>query len=89
MNRGECEYLFTNSFYSLSGAMGTLDNEIRALARGRQAVMICGEPGTGKEQIARFLYLNSPLVNRPMVVVSCAKVMIRDGIFCWITIILL
>lgn len=74
MNRGECEYLFTNSFYSLSGAMGTLDNEIRALARGRQAVMICGEPGTGKEQIARFLYLNSPLVNRPMVVVSCAKV---------------
>lgn len=74
MNRGECEYLFTNSFYSLSGAMGTLDNEIRALARGRSAIMICGEQGTGKEQIARFLYLNSPLVNRPMVVVSCTKV---------------
>lgn len=74
MNRGECEYLFTNSFYSLSGAMGTLGNEIRALARGRSAVMIYGEPGTGKEQIARFLYLNSSLVNRPMVVVSCAEV---------------
>lgn len=25
MNRGECEYLFMNSFYSISGAMGTLD----------------------------------------------------------------
>lgn len=73
MNRGECEYLFTNSFYSLSGAMGTLDKEIRALARGRSAVMICGEPGTGKEQIARFLYLNSPLANRPLVVISCTK----------------
>ena len=74
MNRGECEYLFTNSFYSLSGAMGSMDKEIRALARGRSAVVICGEPGTGKEQIARFLYLNSPLVNRPLVVVSCTKI---------------
>ena len=72
MNRGECEYLFTNSFYSLSGAMGTLDAEIHSLAAVRQPVMISGEPGTGKEQIARYLYLHSPLVNKPMVVVNCA-----------------
>lgn len=72
MNRGECEYLFTNSFYSLSGAMGTLDTEIQSLAAVRQPVMISGEPGTGKEQIARYLYLHSPLVNKPMVVVNCA-----------------
>ena len=72
LNRGECEYLFTNSFYSLSGAMGTLDNEIRALAQMKQPIMISGEPGTGKEQIARFLYLNSSLVNHPMVVVNCS-----------------
>ena len=72
MNRGECEYLFTNSFYSLSGAMGTLDTEIQSLATVRQPVMISGEPGTGKEQIARYLYLHSPLVNKPMVVVNCA-----------------
>lgn len=72
MNRGECEYLFTNSFYSLSGAMGTLDTEIQSVAAVRQPVMISGEPGTGKEQIARYLYLHSPLVNKPMVVVNCA-----------------
>ena len=72
LNKGECEYLFTNSFYSLSGAMGTLDNEIRALAQMKQPILISGEPGTGKEQIARFLYLNSALVNHPMVVVNCA-----------------
>lgn len=71
MNRGECEYLFTNSFYSLSGAMGTLDTEIQSMAAVRQPVMISGEPGTGKEQIARYLYLHSPLVNKPMVVVNC------------------
>ena len=72
MNRGESEYLFTNSFYSLSGAMGTQDAEIQSLACVRQPIMISGEPGTGKEQIARYLYLHSSLVNKPMVVVNCA-----------------
>ena len=72
MNRGECEYLFTNSFYSLSGALGALGAEIESLSSVRQPIMISGEPGTGKEQIARYLYLHSPLVNKPMVVVNCA-----------------
>ena len=72
LNRGECEYLFTNSFYSLSGAMGTLDTEINSLACIRQPILISGEPGTGKEQIARYLYLHSSLANRPMVVINCA-----------------
>ena len=81
LNKGECEYLFTNSFYSLSGAMGTLDNEIRALAQMKQPVIICGEPGTGKEQIARYLYLNSSLVNHPMVVVNCAMMNDRSWDF--------
>ncbi|MEW4411984.1 PrpR N-terminal domain-containing protein [Clostridium sp. AN503] len=71
MNRGECEYLFMTSFYSISGAMGTLDSEIRTLAAVRQPVMIRGEAGTGKEQIARYLYLHSPLANKPFVLVNC------------------
>lgn len=74
MNKGECEYLFMNSFYSISGAMGTQDAKIRALAAARQPVMISGEPGTGKEQIARFLYLHSPLANKPFVVINCELV---------------
>ena len=72
LNQGECEYLFSNSFYSLSGAMGTQDAEINALAAVRQPLFICGEPGTGKEQIARYLYLHSSLANRPFIVVNCA-----------------
>ena len=36
LNKGECEYLFANSFYSLSGAMGTQAAEIRSLALLRQ-----------------------------------------------------
>ena len=72
MNRGECEYLFTNSFYSLSGALGALGTEIESLSSVRQPIMISGVPGTGKEQIARHLYLHSSLVNKPLVVVKCA-----------------
>jgi len=71
MNKGECEYLFMNSFYNISGAMGMLDTEIQMLAAVRQPIMIRGEPGTGKEQIARFLYLHSPLANKPFVLVNC------------------
>ena len=71
-NKGECEYLLSSSFYSISGAMGPLDTEIQAIATARQPVMITGEEGTGKEQIARFLYLRSPLVNSTFVSVNCA-----------------
>lgn len=71
MNKGECEYLFMNSFYSISGAMGALGTELQTLTAVRQPVMISGEPGTGKEQIARFLYLHSSLVNKPFVLVNC------------------
>ena len=41
--------------------MGTQAAEIRSLALLRQPVFIYGEPGTGKEQIARYLYLHSSL----------------------------
>lgn len=71
MNRGECEYLLTNSFYSISGAMGSMGNEIRTIASVRQPVLIIGETGTGKEQIARYLYLHGSLVNKPFVLVNC------------------
>ncbi len=74
LNRGECEYLFMNSFYSLSGAMGSLDIEVQSLTGLRQPILILGEPGTGKEQIARYLYLHSALANRPFVVINCAAV---------------
>lgn len=64
--------LFMNSFYNISGAMGELDLRLSAIAPTRQPVMIVGETGTGKEQIARALYLRSPRVKNPFVVLDCA-----------------
>lgn len=71
-DKSECEHLFNNSFYNLSGALGELDGNISSLAASRQSVMIVGENGTGKEQIARLLYLRSSLSNKPYVVIDCA-----------------
>lgn len=71
-SKSECEHLFHNSFYNLSGALGELENRITSLAATRQPVMILGEAGTGKEQIARLLYLRSSMSSKPFVLVDCA-----------------
>ena len=71
-NQSECEHLFMDSFYSVTGAMGELASVLPSVASIRQPVMILGENGTGKEQIARALYLRSPLSSRPFVVADCA-----------------
>ncbi len=69
--RVECEHLFMNSFYSLSGAMGELDATVSSLALSRESVLIAGEIGTGKEQIARALYLRGVNTSNPFLVFNC------------------
>ena len=71
MLRPECEQLFSTSFYSTSGAMGELEQRISSIALSRQPVMILGEAGTGKEQIARLVYLRSRHTAKPFVTVNC------------------
>ncbi len=66
----ECENLFMNSFFSISGSMGTMKPMLDSMAASGRPVMIMGEMGTGKEQIARYLYLNSRFRTRPQVVVD-------------------
>ncbi len=68
----EVAQLFMNSFYSVSGAMGDLDKQVNSIATTRQPVMILGEAGTGKEQIARALYLRGTQVKSPLIVIDCS-----------------
>lgn len=72
-NETEVTQLFMSSFYSLSGAMGAVEHDIDSIAATRQPVMILGEKGTGKEQIARALYLRSPWVKSPFIVIDCGN----------------
>ena len=72
-NRQECEYLFHSSLYSISGVLGELDTTVQSVAITRQPVVVLGEPGTDKDQIARLLYLRSKLCTNTFVVVDCAS----------------
>lgn len=71
MNKSECEYTVQNSFYSISGAMGTLSDEINSYSRSKMPLMLIGENGTGKEQIAKYIYLKGAMTNRPFVIINC------------------
>ena len=69
----ECEQLFSNSFFTISGSMGDLEQRLTAIAESGHPVMIVGEGGTGKEQIARALYLHSRLRNHPFIQVDGSR----------------
>ena len=71
INKNECEFLLKNSFYSITGAMGKLSDEIKTYSKSKQPLMILGELGTGKEQIAKYLYVNGDFSNRPFVMIDC------------------
>lgn len=69
LSRRECELL--NEGGRPGGIYGALSKELGPAAATRQSVMLVGEPGTGKDKLARSLYLRSPLRDRPFAAVDC------------------
>lgn len=45
---------------------------IERIAASDKPVVILGESGTGKELVARAIHAQSPLADRPLVVINCA-----------------
>jgi transcriptional regulator with PAS, ATPase and Fis domain len=72
-NKKEAEEQFYNSFYRITGAMGDLADSINQISQSSFPVMITGEKGTGKEQIAQVLYTQSPLQSNPLVTIDCSQ----------------
>jgi transcriptional regulator with PAS, ATPase and Fis domain len=70
-NKKEAEEHFFNSFYSISGSMGGLQDSINQISPSSLPVMITGEHGTDKEQIARIIYTQSSLRTNPLVTIDC------------------
>ena len=48
-----------------------MEGQINALAKTSQPVVITGEEGCGKDQIARYLYIHSPLRNNSFIMIYC------------------
>ncbi|SCP98796.1 PrpR N-terminal domain-containing protein [Anaerobium acetethylicum] len=70
-NRKDAEKKFSNSFYNIQGSMGDIQDSILQISQSDFPVMITGEQGTGKEQIARVIYTQSKLNKNPLVTIDC------------------
>lgn len=70
----ECQHLFQRSFFNISGSLGEIEQRLKQMAATPKPVMILGEYGTGKEQIARALYLYSAGKGAPMICIDCTLV---------------
>lgn len=68
----EVESHFFNSFYSITSASNDMQNTIEQVNQTRYPVMIMGEAGTGKKEVAGFLYARSGYSNNPLITVNCS-----------------
>lgn len=66
-------FMDTFSLIGHSPVFRQLLNTAQLVAATRATVLICGESGSGKENLARFLHSHSPLASRPFVAVNCAN----------------
>lgn len=77
----EIAHLSADSFYNISGAMGALEGQLNSVAGSYQPLMLVGETGTAKEQIARAIYLRSSKTKSPFFAVDCSVISDKEWDF--------
>ena len=63
--------MYTNSFYSLTSSAKKMDKQISMLTNSNVPIMILGEKGTGKNQVAAKLYIDSTKNTNPYIIIDC------------------
>lgn len=79
----EIAVMYSGSFYSLTASARLMEEKIRMINQNRIPVMILGERGSGKNEMAAKLYLESPLRKYPYVTIDCQ--VINDRTWNYIT----
>ncbi len=64
---------FQNSFYRISNINSSCLGTLEKYLESSLPLAILGEPGTGKEALAKYSYVHSPLSSSPMSILDCAK----------------
>ena len=70
-NRKEVEKDYFSSIYIIMDSITKLENTIENINQNFYPVIIFGEEGTGKEQIAKAIYLRSSINDHPFVQIDC------------------
>lgn len=76
LNQRDVEKQYFSSFYSLTGALGTLN--IEDISQSPLPIFLFSEEGTGKESVASLLYLKGSFSSKPYVTVDCSMLNERN-----------
>jgi len=63
-----------NTFVAQSKVMRHILEQVAHIAQGRAPVLLCGEPGVGKERIAERIHASSPRSDVPLIVCHCGTI---------------
>lgn len=67
----EVSVMYSSSFYSLTSSARLMEEKIRMINQTTLPVMILGERGSGKKQLAAKLYLESSMQRYPYITIDC------------------
>lgn len=70
----EISAMYSSSFYSLTASARLMEEKIKMINQNTIPVMILGERGSGKNQMAAKLYLESPMKKYPYVTIDCQAI---------------
>lgn len=67
----EISVMYSGSFYSLTSSARLMEEKVRMINQNMLPVIILGERGSGKNQLAAKLYLESSMTKYPYVTIDC------------------
>ena len=74
IDRSQALEQFYSSFYGLTNPSGTYTPTLDQMNQTGAPVMILGEDGTGKEEMAAFIYSQGKFQNKPMAIIDCSRI---------------
>lgn len=70
-NKLEMHDYYHKSFFSITNSYRDMYSQINAAYSANSPIMILGEKGTGKDQLAAKIYIDSPLSQNPYISINC------------------
>lgn len=70
-NHSEVEDAFFNNFFNIINTTSSSHYDIEHLSNHPSPILITGEPGTGKTEIANLIYTSHPNSRNPLITIDC------------------
>lgn len=80
-NLPDVEEQFFNSFYSITSTASDMGATVENINQTNFPVMLAGEAGSGKEQVANMIYSQSPTRSNPLITINCPLINDRSWNF--------